>query len=178
MQAVTKKPLSGTVEVRAMSEADLRDADHVMRVAFGTFLGLPEPASFMGDASYVANRFRSDPKSAFTAVLGGKVDVLRRVRDDRGRGGQGSSPTTRGCVTPPQHEARDASLHDRQAFELVATNVLVLGQHDPSALPGLYEPLLVGRVLRKAIVVGDGLLVRGAKHLDDHRAAESGPRST
>ncbi len=56
-----------------MLEADLPAADHVMRVAFGTFLGLPDPGSFMGDASYVANRWKADPKAAFTAVLDGKV---------------------------------------------------------------------------------------------------------
>jgi predicted N-acetyltransferase YhbS len=72
MQAI-KKDLPGNVEIRPMTEADLSVADRVMRVAFGTFLGVPEPASFMGDASYVSNRFRADPTAAFTAVLGGKV---------------------------------------------------------------------------------------------------------
>jgi GNAT superfamily N-acetyltransferase len=56
-----------------MIEADLAAADRVMRVAFGTFIGLPEPASFMGDASYVPNRWKADPESAFTAVVEGKV---------------------------------------------------------------------------------------------------------
>ena len=73
MQGPAKEKLSRAVEIRPMNEADIASADEVMRVAFGTFLGLPEPATFMGDASYVSNRFRSDPASAFTAVLDGRV---------------------------------------------------------------------------------------------------------
>ena len=41
-----------------------------MRLAFGTFLGLSEPASFMGDANYVRGRWRADPDAAFAAVAG------------------------------------------------------------------------------------------------------------
>jgi hypothetical protein len=42
-----------------------------MRLAFGTFLGMPEPTSFMGDASYVRARWRADPTAAFGAEVGG-----------------------------------------------------------------------------------------------------------
>jgi GNAT superfamily N-acetyltransferase len=73
MQRSAKEKLSRAVEIRPMNETDVASADAVMRVAFGTFLGLPEPATFMGDAGYVANRFRADPSSAFTAVLDGRV---------------------------------------------------------------------------------------------------------
>lgn len=73
MQGSAKEKLSRAVEIRPMNETDIASADTVMRVAFGTFLGLPEPATFMGDASYVPNRFRADPASAFTAVLDGRV---------------------------------------------------------------------------------------------------------
>jgi GNAT superfamily N-acetyltransferase len=73
MQGSAKEKLSRAVEIRPMNEADVATADTVMRVAFGTFLGLPEPATFLGDASFVPNRFRADPASAFTAVLDGRV---------------------------------------------------------------------------------------------------------
>jgi GNAT superfamily N-acetyltransferase len=73
MKGSAKKKLSSAVEIRPMLETDLVAADEVMRVAFGTFLGLPEPATFMGDASYVPNRFRADPSCAFTAVLDGRI---------------------------------------------------------------------------------------------------------
>lgn len=53
-----------TVHVRAMQEEDLEEADKIMRIAFGTFLGLPEPIKFLGDADYVRTRFKADPSAA------------------------------------------------------------------------------------------------------------------
>ena len=53
------------ITVRPLREEDLPAADHIMRLAFGTFLGLPEPASFMGDAGYVRARWRADPRCRF-----------------------------------------------------------------------------------------------------------------
>ena len=44
------------VSVRPLREGDLSEADRIMRLAFGTFLGLPEPMTFMGDAGYVRTR--------------------------------------------------------------------------------------------------------------------------
>lgn len=73
MPGTSKRTLSSPVEVRPMVEADVADADRIMRLAFGTFLGLPDPASFMGDAGFVATRRRASPRSAFTAVVDGKV---------------------------------------------------------------------------------------------------------
>lgn len=59
--------------VRPLQEGDLPAADHVMRVAFGTFLGLPDPAAFMGDASYVRTRWLADPGAAFGAEVNGEI---------------------------------------------------------------------------------------------------------
>jgi predicted N-acetyltransferase YhbS len=50
-----------------MTADDLDDADRIMRTAFGTFLGLPDPASFGGDSEYVRTRGRSANVSAFVA---------------------------------------------------------------------------------------------------------------
>jgi GNAT superfamily N-acetyltransferase len=44
-----------------------------MRLAFGTFIGLPEPTAFMGDADYVRTRWRADPNAAFVAEVGGEL---------------------------------------------------------------------------------------------------------
>src|SRR5580698_5974068 len=60
----------GTVVVRPLLEADLEAADRVMRLAFGTFLGMPDPLQFMGDADYVYTRWRADPAAAFCAAAG------------------------------------------------------------------------------------------------------------
>jgi GNAT superfamily N-acetyltransferase len=68
---------AGTVKidiaVRRLQERDLTAADHIMRLAFGTFLGLPQPAAFMGDASYVRPRWFADPTAAFGAEVGAEL---------------------------------------------------------------------------------------------------------
>ncbi|HEY4128982.1 MAG TPA: GNAT family N-acetyltransferase [Gemmatimonadaceae bacterium] len=61
------------VTVRPMREDDLGVADHVMRVAFGTFLGMPDPTTFMGDANYVGTRWRADPEAAWVATADDNV---------------------------------------------------------------------------------------------------------
>lgn len=58
------------ISVRLLQENDLSAADHIMRLAFDTFLGLPEPTAFMGDAGYVRTRWRADPSAAFVAEVG------------------------------------------------------------------------------------------------------------
>lgn len=61
------------ITIRPMQERDLATADRVMRLAFGTFLGLPEPTDFLGDASYVHTRWLADPSAAFVAEAGGEL---------------------------------------------------------------------------------------------------------
>src|SRR5919199_850859 len=61
------------VAVRPLREDDLDDADRTMRLAFGTFLGLPDPLAFMGDAGYVRTRWRADPAAALAAEVGGEL---------------------------------------------------------------------------------------------------------
>lgn len=59
--------------VRPLAEEDLPEADRIMRLAFGTFLGLPDPSSFMGDADYVRTRWAADPTLALAAELDGRL---------------------------------------------------------------------------------------------------------
>jgi GNAT superfamily N-acetyltransferase len=59
--------------VRPLQESDLAAADYIMRLAFGTFFGLPEPSAFMGDAGYVRTRWKADPTAAFAAEVGGEL---------------------------------------------------------------------------------------------------------
>jgi len=61
------------VSVRPLERRDLDAADRILRLAFGTFLGLPEPLAFMGDADYVRTRWRADPAAAFAAESGGQL---------------------------------------------------------------------------------------------------------
>src|SRR5215203_1407727 len=59
---------SPPIERRPLSEAD-----RIMRLAFGTFLGLPEPMTFMGDAGYVRTRWLAAPDAAFGAEVDGRL---------------------------------------------------------------------------------------------------------
>ena len=59
--------------VRALRESDLADADRIVRVAFGTFLGMPDPNEFMGDAAFVQTRWLADPNAVLAAEHNGKL---------------------------------------------------------------------------------------------------------
>lgn len=61
------------VVVRPLREDDLDVADHVMRMAFGTYLKAPDPLQVFGDADYVRTRFAAAPECAFAAELDGEV---------------------------------------------------------------------------------------------------------
>jgi GNAT superfamily N-acetyltransferase len=59
--------------VRPLREEDLEAADRIMRTAFGTFMGAPDPVAVFGDAQYVVPRYRAEPDWAFAAELEGEV---------------------------------------------------------------------------------------------------------
>ena len=59
--------------IRPLEEADLDEADRVMRLAFGTFVGLADPMTMFGDADMARTRFRGNPDGALAAELDGRV---------------------------------------------------------------------------------------------------------
>ena len=61
------------VTVRPLREDDLREADRIFRLAFGTFVGLPDPTEFAGDSDWIATRWRADPSAAFAAEADGQL---------------------------------------------------------------------------------------------------------
>jgi predicted N-acetyltransferase YhbS len=61
------------MRVRAMTEGDLEAADRIVRIAFGTHRGLPDPGEAFGEAQYVRTRFRAAPGCAWVAEDGGDV---------------------------------------------------------------------------------------------------------
>ncbi len=61
------------ITIRPLREEDLDVADRVMRSAFGTYLRLPDPQAFGGDASLVRTRFAADPSAAFAATREGEI---------------------------------------------------------------------------------------------------------
>ncbi len=63
------------IMIHQLREYDLVEADHIFRLAFGTFFGLPDPMSFAGDADYVRTRYFADPSSAYGATIVNDKDV-------------------------------------------------------------------------------------------------------
>ncbi len=60
-------PLRGHVATAPLAEADLPEAEHIFRTAFGTFLGAPEPETFWSDRDYVRSRWRAPHVAALGA---------------------------------------------------------------------------------------------------------------
>jgi len=61
------------VSIRPLLEGDLVAADRIVRVAFGTFLGMPDPTGFMGDTALARTRWLADPSAALGAEHAGKL---------------------------------------------------------------------------------------------------------
>ena len=56
-----------------MREADVAEASRIMRQAFGTFLGLPDPNAFAAGREYVATRWKANPEGALVAESDGRL---------------------------------------------------------------------------------------------------------
>lgn len=65
--------MPSSIEVRPLEAKDLPEADRVFRLAFGTQLGLADPASFRGDSEMLAPRWRTDRSGALGAFRGGEL---------------------------------------------------------------------------------------------------------
>ena len=61
------------VRIRPLAAEDLAEADRICRVAFGTFLGMPEPEKMFGDANMVRTRWRAEPGAGLAAELDGRL---------------------------------------------------------------------------------------------------------
>lgn len=59
--------------IRPVKEADLADARRIFRLAFGTFMRVPDPESFSADREYIFTRWRADPAGALAAEIDGKL---------------------------------------------------------------------------------------------------------
>lgn len=55
------------VVIRPLQAQELTKAEHIFRLAFGTFVGLPDPLQFASDLSYIPHRWHTDPTGAFAA---------------------------------------------------------------------------------------------------------------
>ncbi len=62
-----------SVLVGQLRETELEEAGRIVRLAFGTFLGLPNPLEFMGDRDFFSPRWRSPNTSVLAARDNGKL---------------------------------------------------------------------------------------------------------
>ncbi|HTV88368.1 MAG TPA: GNAT family N-acetyltransferase [Stellaceae bacterium] len=97
--------------IRPLATRDLAEVQRVIRVAFGTFLGVPDPEKFLGDLDYAAGRFGAEHVAAFVAeedgVLLGSNFATRwgsvgffgplTTRPDRWNGGVGQQLVAAAC---------------------------------------------------------------------------------
>jgi GNAT superfamily N-acetyltransferase len=61
------------IKVGLLKKDELEEADRIVRLAFGTFLGLPNPLDFMGDRTFMAPRWRSSHVKVIAAREGGRL---------------------------------------------------------------------------------------------------------
>jgi GNAT superfamily N-acetyltransferase len=62
-----------TIKVGLLKESELGEADRIVRLAFGTFLGLPNPLDFMEDRHYMMPRWRSSNVKVVAAREGDRL---------------------------------------------------------------------------------------------------------
>lgn len=60
-------------EIGLLDERELNEADAIVRLAFGTLFGLPNPHEFMGDADILKSRWRADRSRVFAAHIDGRL---------------------------------------------------------------------------------------------------------
>jgi RimJ/RimL family protein N-acetyltransferase len=66
-------PANQSIKIGPLKETELEEADRIVRLAFGTFLGLPNPLDAMGDRSFLAPRWRSSNVKVLAAREDGRL---------------------------------------------------------------------------------------------------------
>ena len=61
------------IKIGLLKRSEIGEADRIVRLAFGTFLELPNPLDFMGDRSYIAPRWHSSHVKVIAARAGGRL---------------------------------------------------------------------------------------------------------
>jgi GNAT superfamily N-acetyltransferase len=61
------------VKVSPLRESELEEAVRIVRLAFGTFLGLPDPVGFMGDRDLMTPRWRARNTKVLAARIDGRL---------------------------------------------------------------------------------------------------------
>jgi GNAT superfamily N-acetyltransferase len=64
---------SQKIQVGPLKASELKEADRIVRLAFGTFLGMPDPMTFMEDRDFLGPRLRSKNVKVVAARDGGRL---------------------------------------------------------------------------------------------------------
>ena len=156
-----------TVAIGPLADSGIAAAEHVCRLAFGTFFGLAEPLSFRGDGALVRPRFLADPSGVLVAesadgVVGsglvsnwGSVGLLGplTVHPERWSGGIGRLLAAAllelldarghdfvGLLTHP-HSVRYVRLYESLGFELQRPIAVLRRAVTQGAMPARARPL-------------------------------------
>lgn len=65
--------MSKSIHVGPLRKNEVAEAERILRVAFGTFLGVPDPTSFMGDRDFMTPRWRSGHVKVIAAREGTRL---------------------------------------------------------------------------------------------------------
>jgi hypothetical protein len=52
------------IQIRPLRHDEVADADRIIRLAFGTFLGVPDPMQTFGDSDFAYTRYEAAPDAA------------------------------------------------------------------------------------------------------------------
>lgn len=62
-----------SIKVGLLKETELDEADRIVNLAFGTFLGVPNPLEFMGDRTFMKTRWRSSHVKVLAAHVDNRI---------------------------------------------------------------------------------------------------------
>jgi GNAT superfamily N-acetyltransferase len=65
--------VSMDITMEQLREEDLAEADRIFRLAFGTFMGMPDPSQFHQGSAFINARWHEDPSATFAAKVDGKL---------------------------------------------------------------------------------------------------------
>jgi hypothetical protein len=65
-------PEEQNVLIRPLEKTDIPEARRLFGLAFGTFIGLPDPSAFMRDRDLIGTRFAADPRATLGAECAGE----------------------------------------------------------------------------------------------------------
>src|ERR1700729_75428 len=66
-------PTNQPIQVGPLKQSELEEAGRIVRLAFGTFLGVPNPLEFMGDRDLLTPRWHSPHVKVLAAREGGRL---------------------------------------------------------------------------------------------------------